>query len=509
MNHVKRAAALVLAFLLTLGTVSATVFAQDTGETQPDVILDTQRSGYNDETKRYAIYFVISEDCDASEVDIEIGDALIAMVDEHESLGPGDKVQADVYIENASGHTYAYQSGNFSVSTPALESEAASPFTGFDGKQIPYASIAAMSTDDQVISALYEGASKLTLNQLLGIYDQLASKGYEGEEALTAFALDFYREKDGVDYVDWADFIDQSGPSYGNDFGVRNNSIYEVPEAMLISLLEEYPEMDPFVRVSGTNAAGDLKVQVLYPESALATIHYEYFYKDLLSVCFSAEDCDYMNPNINGDAAFTRAHGVGDYMDVNDPAYAEADAYFLSLANADALEKGETLGGSEGLRTAFALDGPGMGNNYMNYTFGYSNSITLTRIDTSYTVEHRYYTSVDGGAYTLDGSVISDPISAQAGDVITAEMIEKQTSYEGNAYTWVACDEAIVLTLRAEDNHIVLEYHRDVTTPQKPETPDTQNPDTGTQDTLPLWGVLFGASAALIAALAMKRRIQR
>lgn len=521
MNYVKRAAALAMSFLLAVGTISTTVFAQDTtADEQPDVAFDAERSGFNNETQRYELYFVINENTDAAEVDVEVSDYFIQMIDAHEAyLVPGDKFQADVYIENASGHTYAYQSGGLSVSTPGFGSEEElSPFVGFDGKQIPYASIAAMSTDDEVISSLFGGSTRLQLNDLLGIYDRLAEEGYEGEDALTAYTLDYYRTKDGVDYADWADFIEQSGPSYGNDFGTVHNSIYEVPADVLETLLSQYPDMEPFVRTSATTSDGDLRVQVLYPEAELATIHYEYFYKDLMSLGFSEEICEQMNPNSGTD--FTRVHGVGDYMDTDSALYAEADAYFLSLANADALDKGETLG-ENGFRTAIALDGPGMGNSYMIYAFGYSNVITLSRIDTTYTVEHRYYTSTDGGAYVLDGTVLSDPISGNVGDVITVADIEKISEYNGNTYTWVSSEDAITLTIRAEDNHIVLEYRRDVKTtdptdpvdpnePQDPQTPTApDDPETGIGDTLALWGILLGASAALAAALGVKRKISR
>lgn len=154
----------------------------------------------------------------------------------------------------------------------------------------------------------------------------------------------------------------------------------------------------------------------------------------------------------------------------------------------------------------------------MNYDFGYSNVITLSRIDTMYTVEHRYYTSTDGGAYVLDGTVLSDLISGNVGDVIAVADIEKVSEYNGNAYTWVSSEDAITLTIRAEDNHIVLEYRRDVKTtdpvdpnePQDPQTPTApDDPETGIGDTLALWGILLGASAALAAAFGVKRKISR
>ena len=324
MNDVKRAAALAMSFLLAVGTISTTVFAQDaTADEQPDVAFDAERSGFNDETQRYELYFVINENTDAAEVDVEVGDYFIQMIDAHEAyLVPGDKFQADVYIENASGHTYAYQSGGLSVSTPGFGSEEVlSPFVGFDGKQIPYASIVVMSTDDEVIRSLFGGSTRLQLNDLLGIYDRLAEEGYEGEDALTSYTLDDYRTKDGVDYADWADFIEQSGPSYGN-----------------------------------------------------------------------------------------------------------------------------------------------------------------------------------------------------GGDRIAVADIEKVSEYNGNAYTWVSSEDAITLTIRAEDNHIVLEYRRDVKTtdpvdpnePQDPQTPTApDDPETGIGDTLALWGILLGASAALAAAFGVKRKISR
>ena len=121
----------------------------------------------------------------------------------------------------------------------------------------------------------------------------------------------------------------------------------------------------------------------------------------------------------------------------------------------------------------------------------------------------------------LDGTVLSDPISGNVGDVITVADIEKVSEYNGNTYTWVSSEDAITLTIRAEDNHIVLEYRRDVKTtdptdpvdpnePQDPQTPTApDDPETGIGDTLALWGILLGASAALAAALGVKRKISR
>ena len=104
MNDAKRAAALAMSFLLAVGTISTTVFVQDTtADEQPDVAFDAERSGFNNETQRYESYFVINENTDAAEVDVEVGDYFIQMIDAHEAyLVPGDKFQADVYIENAS-----------------------------------------------------------------------------------------------------------------------------------------------------------------------------------------------------------------------------------------------------------------------------------------------------------------------------------------------------------------------------------------------------------------------
>ena len=48
MNYVKRAAALAMSFLLAVGTISTTVFAQDaTADEQPDVAFECAGHGTN------------------------------------------------------------------------------------------------------------------------------------------------------------------------------------------------------------------------------------------------------------------------------------------------------------------------------------------------------------------------------------------------------------------------------------------------------------------------------
>lgn len=478
MHKAKKLAAVAAASMMAFSMVASNVFAKEPSE--DPVRFDAERSGYNAETKRYEMYYIIDENTDADAVTVNFGDDWMRLVSANERyLSPGGKYQADIHIENDSTHTYAYQSGGLSVNTPALASDHLSPFFGFDGKQIPFDSVIVMTPDDKVLRDLY-GKKSFTVEDLLGIYDVLAAKGYTGDEALTEYTLDYYRQKDGVNYADWNDFMAQKGPSYANDFGVSYNGIYTVDKTTLDALLAKYPKMAPFVRM-GDETNGKVEIQIVYPEEALAVTHYAYFYKDLFALGFSPEVCDQMNPNGTG-VNFTRTLGLGDYLDHSTDPYMQADAYISGLKNADGLSKGESLG-DDGIRTAFTLDGPGMGNGYQNYAFGFDLSITLSRIDTTYTIEHQYYTKTDDGEYEYDGSVTLDPVEAVIGDQIDLDTIERLLSYNGNTYACVTNGGTLTLTNDAQANHIVIEYRREVKseTPQDPQE-QPQDPQTPSKE---------------------------
>ena len=99
---------------------------------------------------------------------------------------------------------------------------------------------------------------------------------------------------------------------------------------------------------------------------------------------------------------------------------------------------------------------------------------------TTYTVTHEYYTSTDGGAYQLDGSVTGEAVAGTVGDIIAVADIQKLTDYNGNSYSYASSqpEEELVLSEDVSQNVITLIYQREVTTeePEEPEEPDTDPP---------------------------------
>lgn len=81
-------------------------------------------------------------------------------------------------------------------------------------------------------------------------------------------------------------------------------------------------------------------------------------------------------------------------------------------------------------------------------------TINYLRTDTYYVVNHTYY--LDG---ELQGTVTDEPVPAKVGDVVTAESIEKKTTYKDNSYEYVSADkESITLGADGAYNVITLRY---------------------------------------------------
>ena len=289
--------------------------------------------------------------------------------------------------------------------------------------------------------------------------------------------LDYYNDLYHTSYATWNELV-AAKPSLGETFaGFGDNGLFTMSYSYMESMCEAHPEMAPYVMyevIDDTTNPDDptVRVQFKWPEQDLAAFSYNFFYQDLFSAAYGMEECDQLNPNRN--TSFTRTRGVGDYADSSSDLYQQTNGYFASLENADSLATGESIT----FDMKLAMDGPYTGNGYMNYKFSFANSIGFTRIDTTYQVVHQYYTSVDGGDYELDGTVVSDPVSGMVGDVINAADIEKLLQYGDNEYTYYGDNGSISLVPDASTNLVIIEYHRDYTTPVDPGDPDDpNNPD--------------------------------
>lgn len=489
---------------LTAGTIAAFAANPTDGEgTDPEpgaqstpVTVDEERSGLSEEDGCWYLYLDIGEG-DAADVQVDLSEAVLGLFNAYAAENgmdsypvlPGDSNMVKVCITNRSGHTYAYQRGSFVLSpldVSDFPEEELSPFTGYDGQRLPFEFISAVPASHKAIYRdLFgcKGSADVTADMMFGIYDVLAEKGYTGKQPLTDYMLDYYNEFYHADYATWEELA-AAKPSLGDTLAQAGvNSIFKMSAGYLEQLKQEHPEIAPYAYVS--NRSGDeVQVQLKWPEQPLAVFSYDVFYQEYFSVAYGAEECEQLEPNRNTD--FTRTRGVGDYADHAGALYQNTDAYFAGLEHADTLESGQALS----FETKLAVDGPGVGNGYMNYEFSYNNTITLDRIDTTYQVVHRYYTSTDGGEYVLDGEIIGEPISGLVGQIILASDQPQQPEYNGAAYTYYGASGDLELTADPAQNRIVLEYRRTVETPTDPgetdpdetlpTTPET-DPPTGTE----------------------------
>ena len=427
--------------------------------------------------KTYHVALTINETDDA-DVTVEMSDTIINLINENGSQMPGMTYSIQVTVTNNSDNIYKYADNSFSVSTADISGYSQlSDFVGYDGQQIPYAFIAAIPVPDESIwKGLYGKSSKndtITAEKLFNIYGVLAKQGFTGETALTDYLLDYFNKKYGTDCKSWSE-ITSAHPEIANEFAkTGHNGIYKMTYSELDALCADHPEIDQnLIKVTTSSNPDQIGVQLLMPEEELAVYSYNVFYQDLFSVTYGAEECGKLNPSGDDGTDFSRTRGIGDYADSSSELYQQTNRYFASLTNADPLAPGESVT----FDMKLGLDGPGMGNGYQYYDFSFANSIGFTtRIDTTYQIVHQYYTSVDGGAYELDGMVTGDPIPGMVGDVINAADIEKLLQYGDNEYTYYGDNGSISLVLDASTNLVIIEYHRDYTTPEEPEEPDNPN----------------------------------
>lgn len=472
MKHAARKTTSMLLSALLLGSSCLMGVSADEVATDP-VSVDTENSYYDSADKTYHVALTINETA-GDDVTVEMSEAIIDLINQNGYVMSGDTFPVKVTITNNSNNIYKYADNSFSVSTADISGYSQiSDFVGYDGQKIPYAFIAAIPLSNKAIwNGLYgkTGTQAVTAEELFNIYNVLADKGYTGETALTDYLLDYFNKEYGADCKSWSE-LTSAYPKIANEFAkTGTNGIRNMTYSELETLCEKHPEINQnFIKVTTSSNPDQIGVQLLMPEEELAVYSYNVFYKDLFSVAYGMEECDQLNPNRN--TSFTRTRGIGDYADSSSELYQQTNSYFASLENANSLTKGKSVT----FDMKLGLDGPDLGNGYQNYEFSFANSIGFTRIDTTYRVVHEYYTSVDGGAYEQDGTVVSDPISGMVGGVINADDIEKMLQYGDNEYTYYTDNGPISLVLKASENLIVIEYRRDYTTPVDPDDPDNPN----------------------------------
>lgn len=94
------------------------------------------------------------------------------------------------------------------------------------------------------------------------------------------------------------------------------------------------------------------------------------------------------------------------------------------------------------------------------------NKIVIKYYRTSYTVEHKYYTSTNNSDYQLDGVVLSKEYMGFEGETVYTHNILTKVRYNDELYHFYKYnDDSLVLQLNPHLNKIIVEYRREVTVP--------------------------------------------
>ena len=373
---------------------------------------------------------------------------------------PGVKQKFEVTIQNNSGHTFGYKDNSFVLST-ADSSEFGSlgngllPVLGYDGQYIFIYNTGSM-IPEYFYRDLFkvESSGNVTFEMMCQIYEYLERAGYTGEDAMSRYVL---RQMDPTgQYSSLREMYEADPVTIAKKMfaeGTTNNGIYTMSEEYLLEMIGKYPWIDPFLYVE--QSGSDLRVQIKWPESQLASLSYDYFYECIFYFAYGDDAIDQLDMSDRvGENLFNDTHALANYRD--EATYQEANAFMAAALPEGGLKNGESVS----FNMAFGLNGPNMTNPYQNYSFSFYNVIELEQMDTSYTVRHEYYTNGK-----LTGSTESDPVSGLlVGDTVSVADIEKMLSYQGGDYEYTSTtpNETLTLTSNAADNVIVLRYDRTV-----------------------------------------------
>ena len=357
---------------------------------------DTVSSEIRKETENgktvYTLYVTIKEGAAGDQI-IDLGTKAVELFDK-EIYSPGDSASYSIVIENHSGKAYKYKDNSFIVTTPNADGYNAKPdpdykVIGFDGQELPINFLAARAYNDALVS-LYgvSGTAQLSLRHLLGVYKKLETDGYNGKtytgsEALSRFYLDFYNNKYGSDAKELYELPTDAIVDIQGGYRIANSTWVTITKAELNSLESEYGEIiNKYLAVKNVSST-NVSVQLKEMEPQLSATGYTFFYRELLHVAYGDESTikDFLSKSPKWTGNNT---AIGNYMANTNGIRDVVNKYMKNNAviNAnESLKTDQILGSDDGskmvLHSAFALDGPHMGNAYMSYQFAWYNTITL------------------------------------------------------------------------------------------------------------------------------------
>lgn len=361
------------------------------------------------------------------------------------SYMPGMIQNISVSITNNSGHQYSYKDNSFVLAPMdtsglgSLEDGSLLPVLGYDGQYLWINNVGSMLPKyfyEEIFHV--KNSAAVTFEMMCQIYEYLEKAGYD---SIADYLVSYYG------YSSWDELVaDEKGLAEAMfSSGSTNNGIYTMSEAELNDMIKKYPWIDKYLYVQ--SSGNELKVQIKWPEEKIAALSYNYFYNDLYYFAYGKESVDNLvttgSNTVEGRPdevfqemrAFTKDHALGFYQ-AGEAANTEANAFFANLINSDAFNNGSTVN----FDMAFALDGPGINNQYGNYSFGFYNVIELQQTDGDVTVS-----KVDPDGNAVNGA-----------EFVVGRIVNGETQYLGYEGEWTADQQAAAIFV-SENGSFVIE----------------------------------------------------
>lgn len=372
------------------------------------------------------ITYTIPKDYEEKSVNIFVGDAINDAAN-YMLYVPGDAAPIQFAIVNLSSHDYAYKKGSFAVTTEEyqqyFDKGGATPTDtiGFDGQSIPREYFAYRS-GNWAIAKLYDAFSLSSIKNSQLTDEELGKKlveaGYEnGIADLHKYYLDYYNDKNDTSYT----------------------------------ALEQLPDKDIATLVTSGYTADTKETNIEVSE-----LLYNYYYNHLYSL--APVETGYPG-NTNND------YTIGEHMrnyNSGKPSLFDgsiSESWSDIAASSDGKSMTYVWDGFEAW-----INGPDTQNPYQNYNYGFTAGFSLERTDTTYSVVTNYYTSTDGGAPALDGSVNRvEQMATNVGETVSVIPVDEWNLYDENKYK---LEDSAKLSLTAvadpAANVITLNYYRNV-----------------------------------------------
>ena len=373
---------------------------------------------------------VINENADGDLV-LVLSDSMIEAINKMTDYQlPGDAYNMKVRIINHSSHTYTYKDNSAVIATSDTSGMETleNPPIGFDGQVLPRL-FTGCRTPNTAIQKLFgvNGSSKVTVTDMLTIYDKLAEEGYTGNDALTKYYLDTYNEMYGSQAETLAELPAKAFRDMTNAPS-SSNGIYTIKlsgqtfDEVASDLAAKYPLFDQYGKITKITDS-QFSLQFYEPESQISSLIYNKFYQELM--------CYTLGRTVTSAEANTYESlaPIGMYLDDSTGAMSEVNDYLNASVSALGAHNGEAE-----LVMGMYLNGPKMGNAYQNYDFLWYAAIELEQTDADLTVHKvdesgnkitlpaafNLYQISDSNQtlyYTADGSWIQD--QAQAETLVT------------------------------------------------------------------------------------------